>query len=432
MNDKKNILLVGGGGREAAIAWKLAQSPRVGRIFCAPGNAGMKAVAEVCGTAADDLDGICRLAEETKPDFVFVAPDDPLAAGLCDRIRAMGVPCFGPSAAAARIEASKEFAKKLMKKKNVPTADYEVFEDPEAALAYVREAKHPLVLKADGLALGKGVLICPDLEASEEAVKSMMIDDCFHGAGKKVLAEEFLEGEEMSLLVFTDGEHYQMMLPAKDYKRALDHNEGLNTGGMGSICPSRVFSEEEKALLKTRIIEPTLEGMRELGCPFEGVLYFGLMWTADGPKIIEYNARFGDPETQAVLPLLKTDLLDIMEAIYNRTLDQLELEWEDMACACVILASGGYPEAYRKGYEIRGLEQYPQSRDDQKTYENRPMQTVFTAGTAEKDGKIVTSGGRVLALVSRDRTLPEALAGCYRMTETVDFENRHFRSDIGS
>lgn len=432
MTEKQTILLIGGGGRECAIAWKLAQSPRVGKIYAAPGNAGMAKLCEQLPLAATDLDGICRAAEELKPDFVFVAPDDPLAQGLCDRLRALGFKCFGPSGKAARIEASKAFAKDLMKRMGVPTAAYEVFDNADKALSYLKSAKHPLVIKADGLALGKGVLICKTPEDSEAAIRSMMLEDCFHGAGKKVLVEEFLEGEEMSLLCFTDGEAYLPMLPARDYKRALDNNEGLNTGGMGSICPSRVFTEEELTCLKKTIIEPTLQGMRELDCPFEGVLYFGLMWTKDGPKIIEYNARFGDPETQAVLPLLKTDLLDIMEAINERRLSELTLEWEDMACACVILASGGYPEAYTKGLPIEGLEDRLPAPGDPALTEGQPLSLVFPAGVAFRDGRLVTSGGRVLALVTRAATLQEALKGCYKTAETLSFEKMHFRTDIGS
>lgn len=430
MKDKQRIFLIGGGGRECAIAWKLAMSPRVEKIYCAPGNAGMGAKTECVPIKATDLDALCRFAEEKKPDFVFVAPDDPLAAGLCDRMRERGFRTFGPSAAAARIEASKGFAKELMAKMHVPTASYKLFDDPDEALAYLKTAAHPLVIKADGLALGKGVLICRNLEESEAAVKSMMVDKCFGGAGNKILIEEFLEGEEMSLLCFTDGESYLPMLPAKDYKRALDHDEGLNTGGMGSICPSRVFTAEEKETLAKKIIEPTLRGMRELGCPFEGVLYFGLMWTKDGPKIIEYNARFGDPETQAVLPLLKTDLLDIMEAINERRLGEIEAEWEEMACACVILASGGYPTAYKKGKRIEGMERYPLPSDPA-AIEGKPLQMVFSAGVAEQDGQLVTSGGRVLALVSRDLDLTKALSNCYEMAEHVHFENVHYRRDIG-
>lgn len=431
MNDKQRIFLIGGGGRESAIAWKLGLSPRVEKIYCAPGNAGMGGKTETVNIKASDTEGLCRFAEEIKPDFVFVAPDDPLAAGLCDLMRARGFRTFGPSKAAARIEASKAFAKELMATKNIPTAAYALFDRPEEALAYVSTAKHPLVVKADGLALGKGVLICPTEEDSRAAIRSMMIDDCFAGAGKKVLIEEFLEGEEMSLLVFTDGTAYLPMLPAKDYKRALDRNEGLNTGGMGSICPSRRFSAEERQCLKEQIIEPTLAGMRELGCPFEGVLYFGLMWTKDGPKIIEYNARFGDPETQAVLPLLKTDLLDIMEAIEERRLGEIKAEWEDMACACVILASGGYPAAYRKGLPIQGLNKYPLPASSAEI-EGRPCQMIFTAGVAARDGELVTSGGRVLALVSRAESLSRALADCYEMSKEVSFKDMHFRTDIGS
>ncbi len=433
MREKQTIFLIGGGGREAAIARKLSSSPRVGKIYCAPGNDGMGAKTETVDIAASASDELVAFAEKIQPDFVFVAPDDPLAEGLCDLMRAAGFKSYGPSKAAARIEASKSFAKELMKKKGIPTASYELFTDPEAALHYIETAPHPLVVKADGLALGKGVLICRSREESRQAVRSLMIEGRFAEAGKTILIEEFLEGEEMSLLCFCDGMHYLPMLPARDYKRALDHDQGLNTGGMGSICPSHRFSAEEKRYLRERIIEPTLEGMRELGCPFSGVLYFGLMLTADGPKIIEYNARFGDPETQAVLPLLKTDLLEVMEATEEGRLDELELEWEDMACACVILASGGYPKAYEKGKEIKGLAPYIcETPEDALLPEGEACEFVYPAGVVKKDGKYYTDGGRVLGLTARDSTLEQALERCYRMTENVVFEKMHFRRDIGS
>lgn len=434
MDEKKqNILVIGGGGRETAIVWKLAQSRRVGKIWCAPGNAGIADLAERVPIPATDLEAICRFAQTTKPDFVFVAPDDPLAGGLCDMLRDLGIRAFGPSRAAAQLEASKDFAKSLMSRMSIPTADFEVFADPEAALAYLAKAKYPLVIKADGLALGKGVLICQDFVQAAAAVQNLMVDDVFHGAGRKILVETFLEGEELTLLCFTDGDHWQAMLPARDYKRALDHNQGLNTGGMGSICPSHRFGESEWEFLAQKIIEPTLRGMRELDTPFQGVLYFGLMLTADGPKVIEYNARFGDPETQVILPLLKTDLLEIMEAIEEHRLDAVSMEWEDMACACVVLCSGGYPEQYAKGLPISGLEKWPLRLSGDTVQSGQTLEMVFASGTEiNNDGVTVTAGGRVLGVISRAVDLPTALEKCYEMAQDISFERLHYRRDIGS
>ncbi len=431
-SEKQNVMVIGGGGREAAIVWKLAQSPRVGKIWCAPGNSGMKNLAERVLLEATDLDGICKFARKNPVDVVFVAPDDPLALGLVNRLRAIGIRTFGPTKAAARIEASKEFAKSLMHRRSIPTADFLVFDHSQDAFQYLAQAKYPLVIKADGLALGKGVRICRTYDDAAIAVQDLMVDKMFGDSGNKILIEEYLEGEEVTLMVFTDGTAWRAMPPTRDYKRALDNNEGLNTGGMGSICPSHVFSESEWAALAKDIIDPTLKGMREINSHFQGVLYFGLMLTNKGPKVIEYNARFGDPETQVVLPLLKTDLLDIMDAVIDGTLADLDLEWENQAAACVVLASGGYPEAYERGLPIKGLRNWPLGKTDEAEYRERPLRLVFTAGVEDSYDQQVTAGGRVMAVVSRDKDLETCLKTCYEMADTITFENRHYRKDIGS
>ncbi len=428
---KQNVLVVGEGGRESAIVWKLAQSPRVGKIWCAPGNSGMEALAERVQIGATDLDQLVRFAEKNPVDMVFVAPDDPLAMGLVNRLRASGIRAFGPTKSAARIEASKEFAKSLMHRRSVPTANFKIFTEAQKAFEHLSQAPYPLVVKADGLARGKGVRVCQNYSEASLAVQEMMVQNVFGEAGHKILIEEYLEGEEVTLMVFTDGTHWKAMPPTRDYKRALDGHKGLNTGGMGSFAPSHVFTEEEKQQLADEIINPTLKGMREINSHFQGILYFGLMLTSRGPKVIEYNARFGDPEAQVILPLLKTDLLDVMEAVIDGRLAELDLEWEEMYAACVILASGGYPEAFEKGLPIRGLSNWQAGKDDQASHEGEPMELIFTAGTEKSFEQTVTSSGRVLAVVSRDMDLETCLDTCYAMAEKISFENKQYRTDIG-
>ena len=417
------LLVVGGGGREHAIVKKLKESDLCTEILCAPGNGGIASDARCVPVAATDIDGQVELAKKERVDYVVVAPDDPLALGLVDRLAEAGIHAFGPSAAAARIEASKVFSKNLMKKYGIPTAEYEVFDEPAKALDYIRaKGKYPVVIKADGLALGKGVLICESEEAAKEALHEMMEEKVFGASGSRVVVEEFLTGPEVSVLAFADGKTLKPMASSMDHKRALDGDKGLNTGGMGTVAPNPCYTAEAAAQCEKTIFAPTMAAMSAEGCPFKGCLYFGLMLTPHGPKVIEYNSRFGDPETQVVLPLLKSDLLRIMLACTEGKLSETPVEFSAESAACVILASGGYPEHYEKGKEISGLEngQLPGGEG-----------VVYHAGTALKDGRLVTSGGRVLGVTATAPDLKTALEKAYAAADNISFEGLHRRSDIG-
>lgn len=415
-----NILVVGGGGREHAIVWKIAQSPKVTKIYCAPGNGGIAELAECVDIKATDLDAMVQFAKERQIDLVMVAPDDPLVLGMVDAMEAAGIRAFGPRKNAAIIEGSKVFSKELMKKYNIPTAAYEVFTDSASAIDYVkRQNSFPAVIKAEGLALGKGVIIAQDLEEAVTGIRSIMDDKQFGDSGNRIVIEEFLQGPEVSVLAFTDGNTVVPMVSAQDHKRAYDNDEGLNTGGMGTFSPSRLYTDDIAAECMDNIFLPTIKAMQQEGRPFKGVLYFGLMMTKNGVKVIEYNARFGDPETQVVLPRLKTDLVEIMEAVIDERLDTINIEWDDNAAVCVVLASGGYPTKYQTGYEIKGLE----------TAKDNII--VFHAGTKRQDGKIVTAGGRVLGVTAVSATLDQAIADAYKAVESISFQDMHYRKDIG-
>lgn len=416
------ILIVGGGGREHAIAWKLAKSPKVEKMYCAPGNAGIAEVAECVNIGVMEFDKLVAFAKEHEIDLTVVAPDDPLAAGAVDAFEAAGLRAFGPRANAAILEGSKAFSKDLMKKYGIPTAAYETFNDPEKALAYLETAKMPIVLKADGLALGKGVLICKDLEEAKAGVKTLMMDKQFGSAGDEIVIEEFMTGREVSVLSFVDGKTIRIMTSAQDHKRAKDGDQGLNTGGMGTFSPSPFYTPEVDAFCKEHIYQKTVDAMKAEGREFKGIIFFGLMLTADGPKVLEYNARFGDPETQVVLPRMKNDLVDLFEACIDGTLDQIDLEFEDNAAVCVVLASAGYPEHYEKGFEIRGLE----------NFKDRDGYYVFHAGSKfDEQDRVVTNGGRVLGVTATGTNLKEARTNAYKATEWIDFDNKYMRHDIG-
>lgn len=418
---RMKVLVVGSGGREHAICWKLLQSPKVDKIYCAPGNAGIGEVAELVPIGAMEFDKLIDFAKSEGIDFTVVGMDDPLVGGIVDKFEGEGLKVFGPRANAAIIEGSKAFSKELMKKYNIPTAAYETFDNYDAALEYVKKGTFPVVLKADGLALGKGVLICNTLEEAVEGLNTIMVDKKFGDSGNKVVIEEFLTGQEMSVLSFCDGKTIVPMVSAQDHKRALDGDKGLNTGGMGTFSPSRVYTPQlAEECLKT-IYQPTVDALNAEGRTFKGIIFFGLMLTPKGMKVIEYNARFGDPETQVVLPRLKSDLMEIFEACVDGTLDKVNVEWEDKGTACVVLASGGYPESYTKGYEITGLE-------DAKKADNI---VVFHAGTALRDGKFVTNGGRVLGVTGIGKNLDEAIQIAYEGVKLVNFKDKHFRTDIG-
>lgn len=418
------VLVVGGGGREHAIIRKLKEAKAAPRLYCAPGNGGIAADAECVPIKATDVQAMVEWAVQNAIDYVVVAPDDPLALGMVDALAEKGIPAFGPNKAAARIEASKVFSKNLMKKYGIPTARYETFSDAESARAYIRtQDKYPVVVKADGLALGKGVLICKDEAAAMAAVKSMMEDGAFGTSGSRVVVEEFLTGPEVSVLSFTDGQTVVPMVSSMDHKRALDGDEGLNTGGMGTIAPNPYYTPEIAQVCMRTIFLPTIEAMRSEGCPFQGCLYFGLMLTPDGPKVIEYNCRFGDPETQVVLPLLEGDLLEIMQATTNGTLAGVPVKWKDAYAACVVLASGGYPQTYESGKRITGLV------DGQLLGGEA---TVFHAGTRLEGGELVTAGGRVLGVTAVAETLLAAVKDAYAAADHIHFEGMHKRSDIGA
>ena len=415
------LLVVGGGGREHALIRKIKESPKVDSIACCPGNGGISYDAECYPVSATDIDGVVNLAKEIKADFVVVAPDDPLVAGMVDALNDAGFATFGPKANAAIIEGSKVFSKDLMLKYNIPTAEYKVFDKADDVISYLKEKNEfPAVIKADGLALGKGVIIPETLEEAVAGVKEIMEDKIFGASGNNVVVEEFLTGPEVSVLAFTDGKCVKPMVSSMHHKRALDGDKGLNTGGMGTVSPNPYYTDEVAKECVEKIFIPTIEAMNKEGRTFKGCLYFGLMITPKGPKVIEYNCRFGDPETQVVLPRLKTDIMDIFEAINTETLCDLDIQWDDRACTCVIMASGGYPKSYPKGLEISGLE-------------NGQLDgvTVYHAGTTIKDGKLVTSGGRVLGVTALGDTLEDALKKSYDAVDKIKFENAHYRKDIG-
>lgn len=415
------VLVVGGGGREHALIRKIKESDRVDSIACCPGNGGISYDAECYNVSATDIDGVVNLAKEIQADFVVVAPDDPLVAGMVDALNDAGFPTFGPKANAAIIEGSKVFSKDLMLKYNIPTAEYKVFDKAEDVIDYLKEKNEfPAVIKADGLALGKGVIIPETLDEAIAGVKEIMEDKIFGASGNNVVVEEFLTGPEVSVLAFTDGKCVKPMVSSMDHKRALDGDKGLNTGGMGTVSPNPYYTDDVAKECMEKIFVPTIKAMNSEGRTFKGCLYFGLMITPKGPKVIEYNCRFGDPETQVVLPRLKTDIMDIFEAINNETLSELDIEWSDEACACVIMASGGYPKSYPKGIEITGL-----------TEGQLDGVTVYHAGTAINDGKLVTAGGRVLGVTALGNTLEEALEKSYAAVDKIKFENAHYRKDIG-
>lgn len=419
------ILMVGSGGREHALIMKLLESPKVEKIYCAPGNGGISAYAECFDVDACDIEGMLNLAKRLAVDLVFVAPDDPLALGMVDAFEEAGFKTFGPNKVAAQIEASKIFSKNFMKKHNIPTAEYEVFEDYALAEKYIENYdKFPVVLKADGLALGKGVLICQDKKDALEGLKTLMVDRKMGKAGDKIVIEEFLTGPEVSVLAFTDGKTVCPMVSSKDHKRALDNDKGLNTGGMGTIAPNPYYSKEMHEKCFNDIFMPTVDGMRKEGRPFKGCLYFGLMLTKYGPKVIEYNARFGDPEAQVVLPMLKTPLIDLVMAVIDENLEKIKLENYDGAAACVMIASGGYPVEYKKGYEISGLDDKGQIKDSEDIF-------IYHSGTKKENGKYLTNGGRVLGVVSKAKDLKTALDKVYKAIENISFDKMHYRKDIG-
>ena len=416
------VLVIGSGGREHAVIRKLKENKEIDTIWCAPGNGGISADAVCVDIKAMDKEGIVSFAKENSVDFCVVTPDDPLAAGMTDAMEEAGIPCFGPHANAAIIEASKAFSKELMKKYGIPTAAYEIFDNPDQAKEYIRKTgKYPVVVKADGLALGKGVLIATDENSAMDAVTEIMEDHAFGASGNKVVVEEFMTGKEVSVLAFTDGKVVKPMISSMDHKRANDNDEGLNTGGMGTISPSPYYTPEIAETCMKTIFQPTVDALNAEGRTFRGCLYFGLMLTPEGPKVVEYNCRFGDPETQVVLPMLKSDLFTIMKACHDGTLADTDVEWADGACACVIEASGGYPQHYEKGYEISGL-------DENGQYEGV---TVYHAGTKKAVGKYLTNGGRVLGITATGKDLSEALEKAYAAVEHITFKDMHYRTDIG-
>lgn len=417
------ILIVGSGGREHAIAWKVSQSKKVTKLYCAPGNAGISKVAECVPIGAMEFDKLAEFAKEKEIDLTVIGMDDPLVAGIVDVFEAKGLRVFGPRKNAAILEGSKAFAKNLMKKYHIPTAAYETFTDPQAALDYLETGKFPMVLKADGLALGKGVLICQTKEEAEEGVKTLMLDKKFGSAGNEIVIEEFMTGREVSVLSFVDGNVVKIMSSAQDHKRAKDGDLGLNTGGMGNFSPSPFYTEEIDAFCQKYIYQPTVDAMKAEGRPFKGVIFFGLMLTEEGPKVLEYNARFGDPEAQVVLPRLENDIVEVFEACVDGTLNQVDLRFDnEKATVCVILASDGYPVEYKKGFPIEGLERF----------EEKEGYYVFHSGTKwDSEGRIVTNGGRVLGVTATGATLKDAREKAYEATEWVEFENKYMRHDIG-
>ncbi len=416
------VLIVGSGGREHAIAASVAKSPKVDKIFCAPGNAGIGQIAECVPIGAMEFDKLTAFAKEQAVDFTIIGMDDPLVGGIVDAFEAEGLKVFGPRKNAAILEGSKAFSKDLMKKYQIPTATYENFDDAKQALAYLEQANFPIVLKADGLALGKGVLICNTLEEAKKGVQSIMLDKQFGTAGNRMVIEEFMTGREVSVLSFVDGKTIKTMTSAQDHKRAMDGDQGLNTGGMGTFSPSPFYTQEVDDFCKKYIYQATVDAMAAEGRPFQGIIFFGLMLTSNGPKVLEYNARFGDPEAQVVLPRMKNDIIEVMEACVEGTLDQVDLQFEDNAAVCVVLASDGYPVKYEKGMEIKGLEQF----------EGKEGYYCFHAGTKlDETGRFVTNGGRVLGITAKGATLKEARANAYQAAEWVTFDNKYMRHDIG-
>jgi phosphoribosylamine--glycine ligase len=415
------VLIVGSGGREHAIAWKVAQSEKVDKIYCAPGNAGIASIAECVDIGAMEFDKLVTFAKEKSIDLTVIGMDDPLVGGVVDEFEKAGLRVFGPRKNAAILEGSKAFSKDLMKKYNIPTAAYETFTSAEKAMEYLETSKYPIVLKADGLALGKGVLICNTKDEAMEGVKSLMLDKQFGAAGNTIVVEEFMTGREVSVLSFVDGKTIKIMTSAQDHKRAKDGDKGLNTGGMGTFSPSPFYTPEVDEFCKKYIYQASVDAMRAEGREFKGIIFFGLMLTEDGPKVLEYNARFGDPETQVVLPRMKNDIVDVFEACIDGTLDKVDLQFEDNAAVCVVLASDGYPVAYEKGFEIKGLEKF----DNQDSY------FVFHAGTKLSDSKIVTNGGRVLGVTATGADLKQARANAYEATKWIEFDNKYMRNDIG-
>ena len=415
------VLIVGSGGREHAIALSASKSPKVEKLYCAPGNAGIGQIAECVPIGAMEFEKLAAFAKENEIDFTIIGMDDPLVGGIVDVFEAEGLKVFGPKKNAAILEGSKAFSKDLMKKYNIPTAAYETFDDPKMALDYLEHAKMPIVLKADGLALGKGVLICRNLEEAKDGVKQIMEDKKFGTAGDHMVIEEFMTGREVSVLSFVDGKTIKIMSSAQDHKRAKDGDQGLNTGGMGTFSPSPFYTKEVDEFCKKYIYQATVDAMAAEGRPFTGIIFFGLMLTEDGPKVLEYNARFGDPEAQVVLPRMKNDMIEVMEACVEGKLDEIDLQFEDNAAVCVVLASEGYPISYEKKFEIRGLEKF----DDKDGY------YCFHAGTALKNGKFVTNGGRVLGITAKGKDLKEARENAYKATDWVEFDNKYMRHDIG-
>ena len=415
------ILIVGSGGREHAIAWKVSQSPKVEKIYCAPGNAGIEEYAECVPIGAMEFEKLAAFAKEKEIDLTVVGMDDPLVGGIVDVFEKEGLRVFGPRKNAAVLEGSKAFSKDLMKKYGIPTAAYENFDDPDKALAYLETAEFPIVLKADGLALGKGVLICNTLEEAKDGVREIMLDKHFGAAGNRMVIEEFMTGREVSVLSFVDGKTIKCMTSAQDHKRALDGDQGLNTGGMGTFSPSPFYTPEIDEFCQKHIYQPTVDAMAAEGRPFKGVIFFGLMLTEKGPKVLEYNARFGDPEAQVVLPRMKNDIVDVFEACIDGTLDQIDLQFEDNAAVCVVLASGVYPVSYEKGFPIEGLE----------NLKGRDGVYVFHAGTRKENGRFVTNGGRVLGVTATGPDLKAARANAYEAVKQVSFEKAYCRSDIG-
>ena len=415
------VLIVGSGGREHAIAWKVAQSPKVDKIYCAPGNAGISEVAECVNIGAMEFDKLTAFAKEENIDLTVIGMDEPLVGGIVDAFEAEGLKVFGPCKNAAILEGSKAFSKDLMKKYHIPTAEYETFHTPEQALEYLRHSKYPIVVKADGLALGKGALICNTKEEAEDAVKTLMLDNQFGDAGATIVVEEFLIGREVSVLSFVDGHTIKIMTSAQDHKRAKDNDEGLNTGGMGTFSPSPFYTEEIDSFCKEHVYQKTVDAMAAEGREFKGIIFFGLILTEQGPKVLEYNARFGDPETQVVLPRMKNDIVEVFQACMEGNLNKIDLQFEDNAAVCVVLASDGYPEHYDKGYKITGLEQF----------QNKEGYYVFHAGTKLDGSNIVTNGGRVLGVVAKGENLKAARENAYEATKLVCFDNKYMRTDIG-
>ena len=416
------VLIVGSGGREHAIAWKVAGSPKADKIYCAPGNAGIAEYAECVPIGAMEFDKLAAFAKENQIDLTVIGMDDPLVGGIVDVFEKEGLRVFGPRKNAAILEGSKAFSKDLMKKYHIPTAGYETFDTPEAALQYLETAEMPIVLKADGLALGKGVLICNTREEAREGVRTLMLDKQFGSAGDRIVVEEFMTGREVSVLSFVDGDTIKIMTSAQDHKRAKNGDQGLNTGGMGTFSPSPFYTEEVDAFCRKYVYQATVDAMKAEGRPFKGIIFFGLMLTEKGPKVLEYNARFGDPETQVVLPRMKNDILEVFEACVDGTLDQIQLEFEDNAAVCVVLASDGYPEHSEKGYPISGFE----------NFKGRDGYYVFHAGTKfDGEGRVVTNGGRVLGVTAKGENLKQARENAYRATEWITFGNKYMRDDIG-